>query len=96
MFTEDLSTFFDASSGFAQQATLDGAAVEVIFDDSYAQSMVGIAGMATSRPSVLVRSTAVAADPVGLPLVVGADQYVIAEHHPDGTGVSVLVLELSV
>jgi len=93
MLTEDLTVFFDTTNGFAQQATLGGVAVQVIFDNDYAAAAVGMVGMATSGPICYAPSANVGADPVGQPLVINGVTYTVAEHRPDGHGVSALVLE---
>jgi hypothetical protein len=87
--TEDLAPFF---ADFAVDATVNGAAVRGIFDNGFALGAVGI-GMAGTQPTLRLRTADVAADPVGQAVVVGAVSYTVAAHEPDGTGVSVLMLE---
>jgi hypothetical protein len=53
---------------------------------------VGI-GMAGTQPTLRLRTADVAADPVGQAVSVNAVAYTVAAHEPDGTGVSVLMLE---
>lgn len=92
MFTEDFSTFF---AEFGRDATLGGEAVLGVFDNAYALGNVGVVGMAGSQPMFTLPTASVPADPVGQSLVIGADEYLVVEHQPDGTGVSRLVLEVS-
>jgi hypothetical protein len=87
---ENLELFL---ADFGQPATLDGAAVSVIYDNSYAFASVGPFGMAGTRPQVRLRTTSVPATPVGKALVVNGANYTVADHQPDGTGMSVLILE---
>jgi hypothetical protein len=87
--TEDLAPFF---ADFAVACTVNGAAVRGIFDNGFALGAVGI-GMAGTQPTLRLRTADVAADPVGQAVVVGAVSYTVAAHEPDGTGVSVLMLE---
>lgn len=91
-FTEDLSQFF-VEADFAQAATLNGVAVTGIFDNSYITGAVGPAGMASTGPIFTLPTADVPASPVGKTLVTGGVTYTVAEHQPDGTGVSALMLE---
>lgn len=78
---------------FGQDVTLNGATVRAIFDAAYAAGSVGAAGMASIGPVLTLKTADVPASPVGRAAVVGAANYVVAEHQPDGTGVSLLLLE---
>ncbi len=91
-FTEDLSVFFNEDE-FAVSATLDGASVTGIFDNGYTLGTVGPTGMASSQPMFRLATASVPASPVGKSLVTGGTTYSVAEHQPDGTGVSTLMLE---
>lgn len=74
------------------QATVDGNPVDVIFDGAYVTSDVGM-GMANARPAITLATSDVPATPNGKPVIVNGVTYAIAAHEPDGTGVSVLLLE---
>lgn len=76
-------------------ATLNAVAVTGIFDNGYAPGSVGPYGMASTQPSLTLSTASVPADPVGMPVVVGAASYLVAAHEPDGTGISRLLLELA-
>jgi len=89
MFTEDLSTFF-AAAEFASPATLDGVPVVGILDNNYMQAFDGIAGASTSYT---LPSAACAAATSASVLVVAGSTYRVRSVQPDGTGVSVLLLE---
>lgn len=90
MFAEDLSPFFKVAE-FASSATLDGAPVTGIFDNAYAESL----GMATRIPMfTLPTASAVSATQASV-LVVGGVNYRVTSVQPDGTGVTVLMLERS-
>ena len=95
MFAEDLPTFFDTTTGFAQPATLAGVAVVGIFDADYQAASVGAFGMASTQPVFTLPSTSVPANPEGLVLVTNSITYTVAAHEPDGTGISRLILERS-
>ena len=68
-----------------------------IFDNDYVLADIGNAGMAATAPAAVVETATLP------PVVVGAALQVnylgattlwrIAEHHPDGTGLSTLLLE---
>lgn len=91
MFTEDLTVFFNADE-HATAATLNGVAVSGIFDNGTGVSDGGV-GMITTVPSFTLATSVVPASPVGKAMVINGVTYSVAEHHPDGTGVSVLELE---
>lgn len=78
--------------------SINGAtAIAGIFDNDYILAEAGATGLAASAPAVTVPTSAVPAVFSGVPLQVqgagGTSLWKIAEHHPDGTGLSVLLLE---
>ncbi len=75
------------------EAVVGGNALDVIFDNGYALGNVGLLGMATSQPSITLKTSDVPANPVGSAVTVGSVAYVVGAHEPDGTGLSRLVLE---
>ncbi len=94
MFVEDLTPFFAADAPGVLPATIDGVeGVLVHFHDEYALGDVGQIGMATSQPAIELPTAQVPASPYGKAVTVNAVDYTIAEHRPDGTGISVLLLE---
>ena len=90
-FVESLSAFF---SDFAVAATLDGIAVTGIFDTGNRFGDVGLRGVASVQPTLMLPFDQVAADPVGDTCVVGSVTYKVAAHEHDGV-VSTLILERS-
>lgn len=92
MFAEDLAPFF-AVADFATACTVNGAAVQAIFDNGYAQGQVGIMGAASTQPTLTLPTASVPSSPVGKTAVVNSITYTVAAHEPDGTGVSTLLLE---
>ena len=95
-FTEDLAAFFDVAGGFASSALYDGTTtITGIFDDAHELAALGMAMQAAAGPQFLCRAADVAADPVGKSLVVNGITYSIAEHQPDGTGMTTLILKRS-
>lgn len=90
-FTEDLAAFF-STDDFAVAATYNGATpVNVIFDRAYLASFGIVSG---ANPVALCAASAVAADPTGKTLQIGATVYTIRDCKPQDDGATVL-LELS-
>lgn len=91
-FTEDFTAYFNTGD-FAFSATVAGVAVKGIFDKAYQLGNVGVTGIATTAPVLTLATAVVPADPVGTAVVVSGVSYTVAAHEPDGTGVSLLLLE---
>lgn len=90
MFTEDLTAFF---ADFGVPATLGGASVVGVYDNGYSLGGAGMLGVASTQPTLTLPTAQVPADPVGQAVAVAVKSYLVAEHQPDGTGVSRLLLE---
>jgi hypothetical protein len=89
-FTEDLSVFF-STDDFAVAATLQGVAVNGIFDETY---MEPIGNVVEGRaPIFTCATTAIPAVSQGQTLVIGARTFKVRGVEPDGTGVTRLRLE---
>lgn len=74
------------------EATLPGGAqVAIIFDNGYVQALGGMAE--SSMPSCQIASTDAAALVQGSAITISAVAYQVKEVHPDGTGITTLVLE---
>lgn len=91
MLVESIANFF--ADFAATSCTVGGVAVQAIFENDLALGRVGLMGMASVQPTLMLPTSSVAADPVGLAAVVNGTSYVVASHEPDGTGVSLLRLE---
>ena len=89
MFVEDLSVFF-VSSDFAVTATLDGVSVLGLFDNGYLQAFDGIATSGTTFTLPTAQTVSATSASV---LVVNGTTYRVRSVQPDGSGVSVLLLE---
>lgn len=89
MLVEDLSVFF-ATADFAVAATLDGVGVQGLFDNAYLQAFDGIATSGTTF--TLPTAHAAGANSASV-LVVAGTTYRVRSVQPDGSGVSVLLLE---
>lgn len=90
MWVENTAAFL---ADFAVSCTLAGATVQAIFDNGYAAGAVGVIGVASSQPSLTLATASVPANPVGSAVVVSGASYLVAAHEPDGTGMSLLLLE---
>ena len=94
MYAEDLTAFFDVDNGFAVTASFSGgSSAACIFDADYNAGLVGVSGMAAVQPAITLPTASVPASPIGTGVTVNSVAYTIAEHQPDGTGISVLYLE---
>lgn len=90
MFVENTAAYF---ADFGQSATVGGVVVPAIFDSGYVLGSVGAVGMSSSQPMLTLATASVPANPVGTAVVVGALNYTVGAHEPDGTGISRLMLE---
>lgn len=89
----DTVTGFFSTAEYASNALLGGVAVTGIFDRAYQAENVGGNGFASSQPQFVLPSASVPAVVAGLPLVVGIGSYLVVSAEPDGTGMTVLLLE---
>ncbi len=89
---EDIPALMNTDE-FAVTGTLAGVTVRGIFDADHVVAAVGAAGMAACAPGFMLPSADVPVAPVGKTLVLPAGTFRVAEHQPDGTGVSALLLE---
>lgn len=87
---EDFAPFF---ADFAVQAVVGGVSVRGIFDNAYALGAVGLAGVSATQPTLTVPTAALPGEPVGQAATIGAADYTVVAHEPDGTGLSRLLLE---
>lgn len=91
MFTEDLTPFF---AEFGVDVAVGGATVLAIFDNAYDVAALGPRGMSTTGPRLTLPTAAVPLSAYGTPVAVpGHGNFTVTEHQPDGTGLSVLLLE---
>ena len=79
---------------FAQAAVLGGVTVQGIFDDAAAVGGVGELGMATTQPTLLLPTSEVPASVRGMELVLAGQLFTVEDDQPDGTGMTLLVLEV--
>lgn len=74
-----------------------GKSITGIFDQEYVVADVSNPGMAASTPAVTVPTAAVPSPAIGLHVEIstatGTSQWRLVEHHPDGSGLSLLLLE---
>lgn len=91
-FTEDFTVFFE---DFGVTATPNvGSPATVIFDRAHIETFGG--DVSGTRPVALAVSSDVAAwTPNSTTLVISGTTYTLRDKQPDGTGMSVLELELA-
>lgn len=90
-FVEDLAPFF---ADFGEAGTLNGSAVRVVFDVP-TESATAAPGMYAATPQAQIATASVPANPEGLALTLDRGAYIVREHLPDGTGLSLLLLSLA-
>jgi hypothetical protein len=90
MFAEDLSVYFDATSGFAVNATVGSATVPVIFDAVGQPALAGF--VETAGPQCIAKSQDVATVVQGTAITINAVAYTVTGVEPDGNGVTTLQL----
>ena len=90
-FTEDLTEFF-STDDFAVSATYSGGGtVSGIFDNQF----LGVPGepvMSGSQPTFTVKTADVPTVTTGQTFVIASVTYTVTGIHPDGTGVTMLLL----
>lgn len=89
-FVEDLGAFMRVQD-FAEQVTIGGVSVAAIYDNQYI-SALDVSG---TQPTLTFRTADVPAVVVGSPVVVRAINFTVAELQPDGTGITVALLQRS-
>ena len=75
-------------------AMLNGMEVAGVFDNVYRAGDIGI-GMASTQPAFTTLTDNIVGEAVGQLLVVNGSGYYVAAHEPDGTGMSLLLLEVT-
>lgn len=75
-------------------ATLNGVEVAGVFDNAYRAGDIGI-GMASTQPAFTTLTAHVVGEAVGQLLTINGTSYYVAAHEPDGTGMSLLLLEVA-
>lgn len=88
-FAENLSLFLRQ---YGVDGTLAGQPVRLIFDAPTGQELPG-SGMLASVPQAQLPTAQVPADPSGAALVIPQGSFTVQEHLPDGTGMSLLLLQ---
>lgn len=86
MLASDLSVFFRDSG---VDATINGKAVRVLFDNGFAEAL----GVAGTNPTAICVAADIDADPTGQTVVIDATTYVVTLPRPDGHGMVTLDLE---
>ncbi len=90
MFVENFAPFFQ---DFGITCTVAGVQKRAIFDNGLRLGSAGLAGVASTGPTLTIPTSELSADPVGQAVVANSVNYLVAAHEPDGTGLSLLLLE---
>lgn len=90
MFAEEIDSFFDTDTGFAQTATVAGDTFPIIFDSGYQSGLGGM--VETSGPVCQAKTADVSAVVQGSIITIGSTDYTVTAVQPDGTGVTILGL----
>lgn len=93
MLGTDLTPFFMPGEFSAAGDKLDGLDVTGIFDAAWVSNGAGV-GMSDTRPVYFLPTVQVPAMSQDKVLQVGAGRYIVVDHQPDGTGLSMLLLEV--
>lgn len=94
MFTEDLTVFFDTVNGFAETVTYQGStSISAIFDAAFFADHMSQVIVDSTKPACLVRSASVSGVVQGYTILRGSTTYKIVDVQPDGTGITLLILE---
>jgi hypothetical protein len=93
-FEEDFSAFFGAND-FAVAAIIDSRTVKGIFDNDYATVRGELGDVESNRPVFMCASADVANVIYGDTAKIDGTSYTVRGFHPDGTGVTMLILELA-
>lgn len=87
-FDEDLSAYLVE---FGSDATINGEVVRGIFDAAYAEQF----GVAGSSPAFLVPTASIPVVALADIVVLGTANYAVVGIHPDGTGMTNLILQVA-
>lgn len=74
-------------------ATIGAASVDVIFDNAHAGQQIGTLMIEATGPIITCKTTDLPTTPRNTPITVRSVNYLITEHQPDGTGMSVCLLQ---
>ncbi|MBY0261215.1 MAG: head-tail joining protein [Phycisphaerales bacterium] len=86
--TSDLPTMFSVGE-FAVSGTLDGAPLTGIFDAAYIDPL----GVVSNSPVLVCASSDLSLATRGSVVIINAISYFVRDIQPDGTGMTVLILE---
>jgi hypothetical protein len=92
VFAEDLTPMFDEGD-FATPAAWKGRVLSIIFDAPFKGLAFGDAEVESSGPTCVVQSDQVVGVAIGDELVHLGTVYTVTGVHPDGTGVTTLLLQ---
>jgi len=92
-FNENLSSFLDPVSGFAQSVSVGGVSVTGIFDNGFAGSAGSQFGVESTSPSLTCKVADLTGGYAeGAAVVVDGVNYTVRDPQPDGLGMITLTL----
>lgn len=97
-FSEDLTIFFDNSNGFSVDFVYtptvgSPATIKGIFDNANYEAEGGEIKIQGTQPQIVCRSSDVPLPAYGEAVTIGSNSYTIVGIHPDGTGITTLILD---
>lgn len=94
MFTEDLTSMFDETYGFAVPAVFKTKAISVIYDEEYYAANGQEVDIESTKPAAICKSVDVSGVKIGDGITVDSNAFTVVNVKPDGTGITVLALEV--
>lgn len=88
-YEDDLDVLF---SDFGINATFAAQTIKVIFDNDFQAVNLAAMSVESAGPQAVVKDTSIPGAVHGSTLIIGAVTYYIRGIHPDGTGLTTLVL----
>ena len=88
----DVNDVFLNNDEFSVDILYNAATIRGIFDNDFAVAVEGENGVETTVPAVQVNSTEVASAVQGETMTINSIVYKITGIHPDGTGMTVILL----
>ena len=89
--TSDLPTFLN-SNEFADTVTYNSTSIAGIFDDAYKGINMATGEIESTDPQVIVEASDISGIEHGATLIINSVIYYVTGIHPDGTGITILML----
>lgn len=89
-FTENLDAFL-LEADFAVSATIGASTFSVIFDRAHSEAL----SISHTTPVCMAKTSDVSSATRGTAITIAGTAYTVMDNHPDGTGMSTLILEVA-